>query len=69
MSDVVLDAVHYPSPDEGVLILTAVYTAAALLTAIPGHRRAHPGRSDVPRDRFPATVTLLPIVGTCMSCE
>jgi MFS family permease len=42
------DAVHYPSPDDGVLILTAVYTAAALLTAIPagvlsdrsGRRRA-----------------------------
>ncbi len=29
------DAVHYPSPDSGVLILTTVYTAAALLTAIP----------------------------------
>ncbi|WP_329577533.1 MFS transporter [Kitasatospora sp. NBC_01250] len=42
------DAVHYPSPDSGVLVLTAVYTAAALLTAIPagaisdrtGRRRA-----------------------------
>ncbi|GAA2153256.1 MFS transporter [Kitasatospora kazusensis] len=42
------DAVHYPSPDSGVLILTAVYTGAALLTAIPagavsdrtGRRRA-----------------------------
>ncbi|MCX4744598.1 MFS transporter [Kitasatospora sp. NBC_01287] len=42
------DAVHYPSPDDGVLILTAVYTLAALLTAIPsgvvsdrtGRRRA-----------------------------
>jgi MFS family permease len=29
------DAVHYPHPDTGVLILTAVYTLAALLTAIP----------------------------------
>ncbi|MFE0459692.1 MFS transporter [Kitasatospora sp. NPDC058965] len=29
------DAVHYRSPDQGVLILTAVYTLAALLTAIP----------------------------------
>ncbi|MBB4927086.1 MFS transporter [Kitasatospora kifunensis] len=29
------DAVHYPSPDSGVLILTALYTLAALLTAIP----------------------------------
>ncbi|MDH6579154.1 MFS family permease [Kitasatospora sp. MAP5-34] len=29
------DAVHYPSPDNGVLVLTAVYTLAALLTAIP----------------------------------
>ncbi|AUG82070.1 MFS transporter [Kitasatospora sp. MMS16-BH015] len=42
------DAVHYPEPDTGVLILTAVYTLAALLTAIPagvvsdrtGRRRA-----------------------------
>ncbi|MDH6119207.1 MFS family permease [Kitasatospora sp. GAS204A] len=42
------DAVHYRSPDAGVLILTAVYTLAALLTAIPagmvsdrtGRRRA-----------------------------
>lgn len=42
------DAVHYPSPDSGVLVLTAVYTFAALLTAIPagaisdrtGRRRA-----------------------------
>ncbi|MER5639201.1 MFS transporter [Kitasatospora sp. NPDC002227] len=29
------DAVHYPAPDTGVLILTAVYTVAALLTAVP----------------------------------
>ncbi|MEU9130928.1 MFS transporter [Kitasatospora sp. NPDC048540] len=29
------DAVHLASPDQGVLVLTAVYTAAALLTAIP----------------------------------
>lgn len=42
------DAVHYRSPDDGVLILTAVYTLAALLTAVPsgavsdrtGRRRA-----------------------------
>ncbi|MGF1429816.1 MFS transporter [Kitasatospora sp. LaBMicrA B282] len=42
------DAVHYPAPDQGVLILTALYTLAALLTAIPagvvsdrtGRRRA-----------------------------
>ncbi|WP_035802903.1 MFS transporter [Kitasatospora mediocidica] len=42
------DAVHYRSPDTGVLILTAVYTLAALATAIPsgmvsdrtGRRRA-----------------------------
>ncbi|WP_035844671.1 MFS transporter [Kitasatospora azatica] len=42
------DAVHYHSPDTGVLILTAVYTLAALGTAIPsgvisdrtGRRRA-----------------------------
>jgi MFS family permease len=27
--------VHYPSPDNGVLILTALYTLAALLTAVP----------------------------------
>ncbi|WP_441251802.1 MFS transporter [Kitasatospora sp. McL0602] len=42
------DAVHYRSPETGVLILTAVYTLAALLTAVPsglvsdrtGRRRA-----------------------------
>ncbi|MEV4613025.1 MFS transporter [Kitasatospora sp. NPDC049258] len=42
------DAVHLAAPDHGVLVLTAVYTAAALLTAIPagvisdrtGRRRA-----------------------------
>ncbi|MER8187755.1 MFS transporter [Kitasatospora sp. NPDC094015] len=42
------DAVHLAAPDQGVLVLTAVYTVAALLTAIPagivsdrtGRRRA-----------------------------
>ncbi|WUK10631.1 MFS transporter [Kitasatospora sp. NBC_00374] len=29
------DAVHHPSPESGLLVLTAVYTGAALLTAIP----------------------------------
>ena len=30
------DAVHYPDPDEGVLILTLLYTAGVVVTAVAG---------------------------------